>query len=220
MESSALDLRSKFEGPDAEPGELVRATSTDSIALDSLLPALALVPQSYPSIRVDLKVSTQILSLTKRQADIAFRNLQPDSPDLVIRRIVSWPVGLLASDAYIRRYGQPSIDGDFAGHQLVLYKPYLEGQFLTMTDVPARQGRVALAVNSSFLVRKAVATGIGLGEIPLWMGEREGLVRVWPDRTRATDHQVWLVMHPDLHRTARVQLIAGLLSGALKNSAS
>ncbi len=60
MESSALYLRSKFEGPDAEPGELVRVTSTDSIALDSLLPALALVPQSYPSIRVDLKVSTQI----------------------------------------------------------------------------------------------------------------------------------------------------------------
>ncbi|SFN21780.1 LysR family transcriptional regulator [Variovorax sp. OV329] len=220
MEQAALDLRSKVEGHDAKLGGLVRVTSTDSIAVDFLMPALALMPQSHPGIRVDLEVSTQILSLTKRQADLAFRNVQPDAPDLIIRRVVNWPVGLFASETYLRRYGEPPVNGDFAGHQLVAYKPYLEqAQFLSMADVPARQGRIALAVNSSFLVRKAVAAGIGVGEMPLWMGEREGLVRVWPQRRRATDYQVWLVMHPDLRRTARVQAVAELLSSALKKSA-
>lgn len=221
MENAALELRSKVEGLDAEPGGLVRVTSTDSLAVDFLLPALAQMPQLYPTLRVDLEVSTQILSLTKRQADIAFRNVQPESPDLLTRRIASWPVGLFASAAYLAQHGEPVLEGEFAGHQLVVYRPYLDqSDFPSMIDVPARQGRVSLAVNSSLLLRKAVAAGIGIGEMPVWMGERERLVRVWPQRRRATAYQVWLVTHPDLRKTARVQAVANMLSEAFAKSVS
>lgn len=217
METAAIDLRAKVEGQDATPGGVVRITSTDSIAIDFLLPGIERLQQHAPNIRIELEVSTQMLNLTRRQADIAFRNVRPESPDLVVRRVVSWPVCLFASERYLERFGEPAVDGEFLGHQLVAYKPYLEqSPFLTMTDIPARQGRIVLAVNSSLLVRKAVAAGIGIGEMPLWMGEREGLVRIWPQRKRSTDYEVWLVMHPDLHRTARVQTAADYLVTALQ----
>lgn len=220
MESAALELRAKVEGLDAQPGGLVRVTSTDSIAVDFLLPAIAQVHQAHPGIRVDLEVSTQMLSLTRRQADIAFRNVKPEAPDLVTRRVAAWPVGLFASADYLARLGEPEPEAEFAGHALVVYKPYLEqAPFPTLAGVPARHGRVALAVNSSLLLRKGVAAGLGIGEMPLWMGEREGLVRVWPQRIRPSDYEVWLVMHPDLRRTACVQAVAELLSAALGRAA-
>jgi len=216
MESAALELRSKVEGQDDSPGGLVRVTSTDSIAIDVLLPAIEQLQQRWPQIRVDLQVSTQLLSLSRRQVDIAFRNVRPDNPELVVRRVVAWPVGVFASAGYLARLGMPGDEDELRGHQLVVYGPYLEqGVALTMAGVAARQARVALSVTSSLLVRKAVAAGIGLGEMPVWMGEREGLVRIWPERRRANDYEVWQVMHPDLQRTARVRATAEFLCAAL-----
>lgn len=216
MESAALDLRSRIEGQDENPVGLVRVTSTDSIAVDLLLPAIERLQAHWPHIRVDLEVSTQLLNLSRRQVDIAFRNVRPDAPDLVVRRVVSWPVGLFASQAYLERFGAPVPDDELRGHHLVVYGPYLEREaLLTMAGVPARQARVAMGVSSSLLTRKAVAAGVGLGEMPLWMGEREGLVRIWPQRRRASDYEVWQVMHPDLQRTARVRATAEYLSGAI-----
>lgn len=217
MESAALELRTKIEGQDEHPGGLVRVTSTDSIAIDLLLPAVERLQQQWPNIRVDLEVSTQLLSLSRRQVDIAFRNVRPDAPDLVVRRVAAWPVGLFASPAYLARFGEPVPEDELRGHHLVVYAPYLEqGPFLTMAGVPARQARVAMTVRSSLLVRKAVAAGIGMGEMPVWMGEREGLVRIWPQRRRPNDYEVWQVMHPDLQRTARVRAAAQFLSAAFE----
>ncbi len=216
MESAALDLRSKIEGQDETPGGLVRVTSTDSIAIDLLLPAIERLQTQWPQIRVDLEVSTQLLSLSRRQVDIAFRNVRPDTPDLVVRRIVCWPVGLFASAAYLERFGEPVPDDELRGHQIVAYGPHLaQNAQPTMAGIPARQARIAMGVSSSLLTRKAVAAGIGLGEMPLWMGEREGLTRIWPERRRATDYEVWQVMHPDLQRTARVRATAEVLSQAI-----
>ncbi|MBV7417187.1 LysR family transcriptional regulator [Comamonas sp. CMM03] len=217
MESAALELRTKIEGQDEHPGGLVRVTSTDSIAIDLLLPAVEQLQQQWPNIRVDLEVSTQLLSLSRRQVDIAFRNVRPDAPDLVVCRVAAWPVGLFASPAYLARFGEPVPEDELRGHHLVVYAPYLEqGPFLTMAGVPARQARIAMTVRSSLLVRKAVAAGIGLGEMPVWMGEREGLVRIWPQRRRPNDYEVWQVMHPDLQRTARVRAAAQFLSAAFE----
>lgn len=217
MEGAALDLRTRIEGQDTSPGGLVRVTSTDSIAIDLLMPAIERLQQNWPHIRVDLEVSTQLLSLSRRQVDIAFRNVRPEAADLVVRRVASWPVGLFASADYVERFGVPEPDDELRGHHLVAYAPYLEHKaFLTMAGLPARQARIALAVRSSLLVRKGVAAGIGLGEMPVWMGEREGLVRIWPERRRATDYEVWQVMHPDLQRTARVRATAEFLSEAFQ----
>ena len=53
MESAALELRTKIEGQDEHPGGLVRVTSTDSIAIDLLLPAVEqLQQQSGPTPRI------------------------------------------------------------------------------------------------------------------------------------------------------------------------
>ena len=52
----------------------MRVSTTDSLAIDFLIPAIARLHEQHPDVRVQLDASTQILSLAKREADIAVRN--------------------------------------------------------------------------------------------------------------------------------------------------
>ncbi|VVM86579.1 HTH-type transcriptional regulator DmlR [Pseudomonas fluorescens] len=208
MERSALDLQRQVQGLDDRLTGTVRVTTTDSLAIDFLIPAIARLHDKHPDVRVQLDASTQILSLAKREADIAVRNTRPDNPDLIARRIARWPVGLFASQGYIDRHGAPEPGSLFEGHDLVAYQPYLQGQKdLTLVSEPLGRGRIVAALSSSLLVRRSIAAGIGIGEIPVHTGERDGLVRLWPQRTRPLPYDVWLVTHADLRHTARVRAV-------------
>ena len=218
MEAAALELQSKLEGQDDALSGTVKVTSTDSIAIDVLIPAMATLRERHPNIRVDLEVTTQVLNLSRRQADLAIRNQKPDNPDLFVRRLASWPVGLFASEDYLARRGVPVPGTEFAGHDVVGFKPHIEkGGWFTLVDEPSRQGTVAAALNAGLLIRHAVAAGLGLAEMPVVHGQRDGLVRVWPERVRKAKYDVWLVMHPDLRNTARVRAVADFFARALKD---
>jgi len=208
MEHSALQLQRQIQGLDDRLTGTVRVSTTDSLAIDFLIPAIARLHALHPDVRVQLDASTQILSLAKREADIAVRNTRPENPDLIARRIARWPVGLFASQAYVETHGLPQPGSAFEGHDLVVYQPYLQGnKDMTLVSEPVTRGRIVSSLSSGLLVRRSIAAGIGLGEIPVYMGERDGLVRVWPERTRPVPYDVWLVTHADLRHTARVRAV-------------
>lgn len=208
MEHSALELERRIQGLDDRLTGTVRVSTTDSMAIDFLIPAIARLHEQHPDVRVQLDASTQIISLSKREADIAVRNTRPDNPDLIARRIARWPVGLFASRDYVGARGVPAPGSAFEGHDLVVYQPYLQGhKDMTLVSEPLGRGRIVSSLSSGLLVRRAIAAGIGLGEIPVYMGERDGLVRLWPERTRPVPYDVWLVTHEDLRHTARVRVV-------------
>ena len=208
MEHSALQLQRQIQGLDDRLTGTVRVSTTDSLAIDFLIPAIARLHALHPDVRVQLDASTQMLSLAKREADIAVRNTRPENPDLIARRIARWPVGLFASQAYVETHGLPHPGSAFEGHDLVVYQPYLQGnKDMTLVSEPVTRGRIVSSLSSGLLVRRSIAAGIGLGEIPVYMGERDGLVRVWPERTRPVPYDVWLVTHADLRHTARVRAV-------------
>jgi len=208
MERSALDLQRQIQGLDDRLTGTVRVSTTDSLAIDFLIPAIARLHDKHPDVRVQLDASTQLLSLAKREADVAVRNQRPDNPDLIARRIARWPVGLFASQGYIDRHGAPQPGSLFEGHDLVVYHPHLQSQKdLALVSEPIGRGRIVAALGSSLLVRRSIAAGIGIGELPVCTGERDGLVRLWPERARPLPYDVWLVTHADLRHTARVRVV-------------
>ncbi|MGE8154335.1 LysR family transcriptional regulator [Pseudomonas vancouverensis] len=208
MEHSALELERQIQGLDDRLTGTVRVSTTDSMAIDYLIPAMARLHRHHPDVRVQLDATTQILSLAKREADIAVRNTRPDNPDLIARRIARWPVGLYASQAYVDAHGVPTPGSAFAGHDLVVYQPYLQGnKEMTLVSEPVGKGRIVASLSSSLLVRRSIAAGIGIGELSVNVGEKEGLLRLWPERTRPLPYDVWLVTHADLRHTARVRAV-------------
>jgi DNA-binding transcriptional LysR family regulator len=208
MERSALDLQRQIQGLDDRLTGEVRITSTDSLAVDFLIPAIASLQRQHPDVKVRLDASIQMLSLSRREADIAIRNVKPENPDLIARCIARWPVGLFASAGYAQSRGEPVPGTDFAGHDLIMFQPYLEsGREPTIVSEPISQGRLVATVTTGLMMRRAIAAGIGIGEIPVCLGERDGLTRLWPRRDRNGTYDVWLVTHEDLRHTARVRAV-------------
>jgi len=216
MEQASNDLQLRIEGLDERPAGLVRIASTDSLALDFVIPAVARLHADYPNIRVEINAGTQMLNLAKREADIAIRTITPDNPDLLIRRLAAWPIGLFASHDYLARHGIPTPGCGFAGHDIVAFQAHVDtGERYTLAQERLHESaRIVTSANSSLLVRTAVAAGLGLGEMPVYMGERAGLVRVWPPHTRPQDYEVWMVTHSDLRHTARVNKVIEYLAQA------
>ncbi|MDR0208078.1 MAG: LysR family transcriptional regulator [Pseudomonas putida] len=217
VESAALELTRRIRGVDNEGAGEVRISTTDSLACDFVMPALRQLHLAHPEIRVVLHGSSDLVNLSQRETDIAIRNQRPDNPDLILRKLASWPMGLYASADYLARQGEPMPGSGFAGHDLVMYEPYWRDRALpTLVDEGIDQGRVVAAVNSSMMVRRAIAEGLGIGEIPIDMGERDGLARIWPSRERSAPYEVWMVTHKDLRHTARVRLVIDQLVRAFE----
>ncbi|WP_341797105.1 MULTISPECIES: LysR family transcriptional regulator [unclassified Pseudomonas] len=205
METAAAGLQRQILGMDERLSGAVRVTTTDSFALDFIIPAIARLRLDHPGIEVQLHASTQMLNLSQREADIAVRTHKPDNPELVVRRLARWNSGLFASREYLQRRGEPPPGSAFAGHELVIYQPYLDsGKEVTLAGESIAQGRIAITCTSGLMVRRALASGIGLGELPVPLGERDGLQQVWPP---GKPYDIWLVTHQDVRHTARVRVV-------------
>lgn len=214
MEASAAELQRQILGMDDRMSGVVRVTTTDSFAIDFVIPAIARLHRAQPGIEVQLQASTQMLNLSKREADIAVRTLKPENPDLIVRRVARWSSAIFASADYVQARGVPEPGTAFAGHDLVLYQPYLDsGKEVTLGSEPITHGRIAMTCTSGLLVRRALVNGLGIGEIPLPFGAADGLVRLWPAR-ECPPYDIWLVTHKDVRHTARVRVVIDAIAEA------
>ncbi|OVZ58572.1 LysR family transcriptional regulator [Pigmentiphaga sp. NML030171] len=216
MEQAANQLQRQMQGLDDKLCGVVRVATSDTMASFYVIPALRALREAHPDIRVVLGTSTQLTNLTRREADIAVRTVKPTSPDLIARRLARRQIGVYASRDYLRRRGEPAVDAALKGHDVIRYdRPLgpLDGGRLG--GVSIGNARVALEVNSGMMMLEAVRAGLGLGELAVSTAQGDPeLVRIWPERTERLD--VWLVLHADLNRTARVRAVADAIIAAFK----
>jgi len=208
MEAGAHALQRHTQGLDERPEGIVSLACTDTVATVYLMPALAALRRRHPGVAVRLIASTQLSNLTRREADLAVRSVRPESPDLITRHLGRRAVGLYASVDYLAQRGMPEPGNGLARHDIVVYGREIRGASRELLcREPAHAARVALEVNSGMMMSQAVAAGLGIGELPNHLAALyPNLVRVRPEREDPYD--MWLVMHGDLHRAARVRAVA------------
>ncbi|MGF6959727.1 LysR family transcriptional regulator [Paraburkholderia youngii] len=207
MEQSAHDLVRHTQGVDKRLAGEVKLSTTDALGQEFVIPAIERLHVKHPDVSVVLDTTTQIVNLAKREADIAIRTVKPRNPDLLARRLARWEVGLFSSPEYVRCHGEPVPGDRFAGHDLVVYQPHFaRARLPAFVGEPLTDGRVVARVNTNLTLRAALKAGLGISEIPVPMGERDGLVRIWPDRKNDAQYEIWLVTHRDLRHTARIRV--------------
>ncbi|MFP3550273.1 LysR family transcriptional regulator [Paraburkholderia sp. SIMBA_049] len=207
MEQSAHDLVRHAQGVDKRLAGEVKLSTTDALAQEFVMPAIERLHMKHPDVSVMLDTTTQVLNLAKREADIAIRTVKPRNPDLLARRLARWEVGLFASADYLRRHGEPVPGERFAGHDLVVYQPYFaKARVPEFLGEPLTDGRIVARLNTNLTLRAALRAGLGISPLPVPMAERDGLVRIWPDRSNDAPYEIWLVTHQDLRHTARIRV--------------
>jgi DNA-binding transcriptional LysR family regulator len=208
MESAAHQFQREMLGIDHRLSGTVRVTTSDTMAQAFVIEAMRGLHEKHPDIRIHLSTSHDITSLTRREADLAVRTLKPTAPELISRRLVRRAMGLYASPSYLKERGMPQQGTALAGHDIVVYQANVAPRHQEkICHEPVSNARVAMEVNSGLVLLEAARLGMGIVELPCHMADADpGLVRVWPEREDRYD--VWLVMHSDLSRSARVRAAA------------
>lgn len=155
-----------------EPAGLVKVTATPAFAVRHVLPALTDFYREYPKIRVQLSCSNRSLDLGESGFDLGIRvSFNPD-PNLVARKLAANRSVLCATPAYLEQHGTPRRIDDLRKHECVLFSPLTpRGAWTFRRD----RKKVSVDVTGLFetddmdAVRAAVAAGLGVGILPLYM---------------------------------------------------
>lgn len=218
MEQGAEQLLRQTQGIDERLCGVVRLTATDNAAHHFLIGAMQKLHASHPAIRVVLTTSSELSNLTRREADLAVRTVRPTSPDLISRHLKRMETGLYASRQYLEKHGEPQAGTALAGHDVVIYqRTILARHSVALCGESTANARVVMEVNTGMMLMEGVRAGLGMGEMPTYMGDAQPtLQRIWPDRSEPYD--MWLVLHSDLNRTARVRAVADAVIAAFEGN--
>ena len=197
-------------------GELIVTTLSDLAAL--LIPSMVKFQDEHPELIVRLLTGERVFRLEYGEAHVAIRaGSAPEEPDNVVQSFCGQRGALYASQRYIKSFGVPSPEDNFAGHHFVGHdsdtarSPY--DRWLR-EHIPADQ--ISFRTTERSVLRQAILEGAGIGFMSLWDAQdRPELVQVMETRDEWTS-SLWLVTHVDLHRTMKVQSFTNFLKQEAK----
>lgn len=216
MESDMLAAREATGARDLAIAGTVRVGAPDGFGVGFLAPRLALLAERYPDLRIELVPVPRAFSLTQREADLAVTLERPREGRLIAHKLTDYTLGLYAAPAYLARAGTPETRDDLRRHRLVGYvEDLIFAPALDYTAEYLPDWRSDIAVSSAIGQLEAVAAGAGIGILHTFMAcRREGLVPVLP--AFRLERSYWTVVHEDMHRIRRVQLVADFLDEAVR----
>ncbi|HET6807096.1 MAG TPA: LysR family transcriptional regulator [Frateuria sp.] len=207
MEEEAFALQRQLGGQEGQLEGMLRLTASDWFAEYLLTPVIADFSARHPRVVVELLTDARFFSLSRREADLAFRIAPFDEPDVVSRRLLRMPYGVyLATDHPLPRAG----DGTGAG--LIT----MDIAFSTMPDVAWLQrmlpnAHVAFRSNARAVQARMCAQGAGIAVLPRPLGDTvAGLQRIDLGEEPPT-RETWLGYHRDMRRLARLRALLDLV---------
>ncbi|WP_108879438.1 LysR substrate-binding domain-containing protein [Anderseniella sp. Alg231-50] len=213
VEQAVWGLERKITGKDLKLEGTIRLTTTDTLLHTIVGRPLALFHQKYPDILLDVSVTNSILSLTRRDADVAIRPAQSKPEPLVGHHVGDIQFAVYAAPAYLRDRPAPTLTGlDWLspGDTLANTTP---GRWLRRT-VP--KAKIVMRTDSLLALGCAAQRGLGAAMLPTYLGdELDGIERVDVAYEKFSNG-LWIVTHADLANAARIHTFMEFMSEALR----
>lgn len=218
MEDEALAVDRDIAGRDHRLSGRLRVTSSETLAYCTLTRHLAAFRRAHPGIVVELAIDNRVLSLSRREADIALRPMRPKEGDLWGRKLADVAWTFYGADAYLdANGGSLSSRKDLGRHALIGWEEATVG-ILAADWLDGVAPRESFVYRTSSLVNQFVAAkaGIGLALLPCYLGDDDsGLSRALQDPVPELAGELWIVTHADLKGTARVRAFFDLVGEGL-----
>jgi DNA-binding transcriptional LysR family regulator len=205
MDEAALSVLRRLD-TSTELNGLVRLTAARVLAEGFLIERLAGLHERYPGLDLELIGDARVMSLARREADMALRLGSPKDSELVARRLGKIAFGLYASPGY-----RAKLNG---GAALALIGYDEESEFIFEASWLAREfrdRRFSFRSNNQTSQAGAARAGYGVALLPRYLaaGDR-GLVSVSLGK-RLPERELWLLIRRDLTKVPRVRAVADYL---------
>lgn len=217
MEVEAIAVEREIAGADQRLSGTVRVSATEMLVTRFISPALPRFNERHPDITLDFNCTSRVVSLERREADIALRLARPREDDVVTRKIAVIELSLYASREYVERCGTPERpDESLTGHRALLFA---DSHAFSLENAwfEKRLGgaRIALRSDSVSSLYGATLSGLGIGLLPRAVADADpALVRI-ETASAPEPRVVWQTVHRDLKDVARIRAVLDFLAEAL-----
>ncbi|UEP32318.1 MULTISPECIES: LysR family transcriptional regulator [unclassified Burkholderia] len=208
---------------------VVRVSASPVFASHFLAPRLARAQRAWPALRIDLMGEMHAANLYAREADLAVRLSRPSEPGLAARRLGTMRFALCASP---ERAAEPSDTWAFLGYDDALAQ-VPQQQWLERF---AAGRRFAFVANDLAALHRACVAGAGIALLPRFLVDAPvmdagagtpasadpslpataALVELTSAPRCDVEREIWLVVHPDVRRSPRVQRVADAIADAVR----
>jgi len=155
-------------GEQAAPRGRLRVSTTHSYGRRYIVPLLGEFADLYPGIIVDISLTDTVIDLVEERADVAIRiGPLPDSP-LIARRLGESDRAVIASPAYLAKYGTPAVPEELQRHRCIGFNfrrrqpwwPFVrDGQSFDLPVTPA------IEANNGDTVVQLALDGVGIARV-------------------------------------------------------
>ncbi len=218
FEPVARDAETRVLGHDLRPNGSVRV-SVAPILIDYVLPpVLAQFASAFPEVQIELSASREHVSLRRREVDVAIRVADTVPEWLVGRRLVQ-----LRFKIYGRRRGRSPIPArpidELANERrwIGFERDARDLKFDRWLANTVADERVVLRVDGFTHALMMVRAGLGIAVLPAFLESCVPDLLALSAPIAALDTPLWLITHPELKNTARVQVLMRALGPALAN---
>lgn len=210
VELAMMALERQVFAKEKKIAGVVRVTLPHDLYESVLVSDIARFTHEFPEIELELQVSKGLKNLSNREADIAVR-FSPNPPgELIGRELLKLKHGV-----YMER---SLMDQDMV--PIILWGSDTEKPAWAEQYFP--HSRIALRVDALSSMYQAVASGIGAAKLPRFYPNSfaGSSVSRMPLELTASDWGLWVLTHPDLRATPRIQLVKNYLQDVLDRKRS
>lgn len=172
-----------------EPSGTLRISCSHDFAAEQLVPLLGPFMEKHPKLTLEIDGSDDAINLVKEQIDLAIRIGRLNESGWITRKIGEEEEVIIASPAYLERYGVPQEPSELASHYWVAFTRRAQPYQLLLQGPSGAQQKVRLygraRSNSAPSMREMVKVGMGIGQVLKLMVKSEletgQLVQILPE---------------------------------------
>ncbi|PHQ16887.1 LysR family transcriptional regulator [Marinobacter profundi] len=215
VEADIKGAERRLAGQDLRLSGNIRVTTTDTLYARLLAPAFAEFRMHYPDIELEIVISNQVHSLSKREADVAIRPTRNPPETLIGRRVGTIDQAI---------YGQKSHWQDVPTPLNALSDYGWIGPDKHMGDIALEtwmterglDDHCHYRVDSMLGMQMAVRNGSELAVLPCYVGDMDVRLRRLSNPLPELATPLWLLIHPDLRRVSRIRAFSQTMADHIR----
>ncbi|MGH6859165.1 MAG: LysR family transcriptional regulator [Phyllobacterium sp.] len=221
MEREAERFQSEASGGTVSLSGVVRLSILEGFANFFLADRLPLMTQAYPSLSVEMVTIQQIVSLSRREADLSITLNATRTGRYHQEKLTPYRLFVYGSAAYLARHAPIRQQSELSDHRFI---GYIEDMIFTpgldyMREVLPGL-RASYQSSSIFAQLRAARSGFGLCILPYYMAcKYPELVPVLP-RQLHLNRDYWMICHEDIVSTPRIQVLSNFIKSELNGQAA
>ncbi len=197
VEREIINVDEALLGKDTKLVGSLRVTAINNMASTILMPMFARFSQQHPEVKLHVIVSNTDVSLVQREADLAIRLTNSPTESLIGKRMLTVASTIYGSQEYIKSLKQQAADPKWLGVECCVFHK-------TWTKQYCSHQSHNFYSDDTLLTLAAIKENLGVSYLPCFLGDSDPALERYCEPNELHNLGLWILMHPDLKRTARV----------------